>query len=246
MPYFGIVMLGLQIACAVHAGKTGRPFFWIYLIIFLPGIGMLAYAAVELVPEFFGSYRGQKAASAVGRMVNPGRNYRGLKDAVETAPTVENMLRLGEECIALGRYAEAVELCQHCLQGMYASDPVILAHLAEAQFGAGDAVAAKATLDRLRAANPQYRSDTTELLYARALEAGGDLAAARTAYEPLVGRYPGPEAKCRYALLLQKMGERERAAAIFAEVKKELDRAPRHMRRRYGEWHSMARANAGG
>ena len=45
-------------------------------------------------------------------------------------------------------------------------------------------------------------------------------------------------------LLLQKRGERERAAAVFAEVKKALDNAPRHMRRRYSEWHAVARDNA--
>jgi hypothetical protein len=244
MPILGIIMLGLQIACAIHAGKTGRQFFWIYLIIFVPGIGMLAYVAVELIPEFFGSYRGQKAARAVGRAINPGRDYRAALEAVETAPTVENMLRLAEECVTLQRFDEAVGLYRRCLQGMHENDPALLRGLAEAEFGAGDAAAAKATLDRLRAANPDYNSDEAHLLYARAVEATGDLQVARAEYEALIDYYAGPEAKCRYALLLQKLGERERAAAVFAEVKKALDRAPRHVRRRYGEWHGIARANA--
>jgi hypothetical protein len=244
MPILGILMLALQIGFAVHAGKTGRPFFWIYLIIFLPGIGILAYAAVELIPTFFGSYRGQKTTRAVGRLVDPGKGYRALVRDVEIAPTVENMLRLARECPALGRFEEAIDLYHRCLQGMHATDPDILLGLAEAEFGAGRAAPAKATLDALREANPDYQSDEAHLLHARVLEATGDLAAARAAYEALIDRYPGPEAKCRYALLLQKLGEREQAAAVFAEVRKALDNAPRHMRRRYGEWHALARDNA--
>jgi hypothetical protein len=244
MTITAILMLALQIGFAVHAGKTGRPFFWIYLIIFLPGIGILAYAAVELVPGFFRSYRGQKTTRAVGRLVDPGKGYRALARDVEVAPTVDNMLRLAREGAALGRFDEAIDLYHRCLQGMHATDPDILLGLAEAEFGAGQAPAAKATLDQLHETNPDYQSDEGHLLYARTLEATGDLAGARAEYEALIDHYPGPEAKCRYGLLLQKQGERERAAAVFAEVKKALDNAPRHMRRRYAEWHAMARDNA--
>lgn len=62
MPFLGVLFLVVQIACAVHAGRTGRPFFWIYLIVFLPMVGMLAYVFVELVPEMANSRTGRRAA----------------------------------------------------------------------------------------------------------------------------------------------------------------------------------------
>ena len=244
MPLGFILMAALQIAAAVHAGKTGRPFFWIYLIIFLPGIGLLAYAAVELVPEFFRGYRGQRATRAVGRAIDPGRQYRALARDAELAPTVENLHRLAEECVNLGRFDEAIEHYKASLQGMHADDPALLRGLAEAELGGGHAAAARATLEKLYAANPDYASEEARLLYARALEESGDAAGAAAEYERLVDHYPGPEASCRYALLLQRRGERERARAIFAETKKRLELAPRHMRRRYAEWYSLARDNA--
>jgi len=50
MPLFGVLLLVAQVACAVHAGRTGRPFFWIYLILFLPMAGtrtlMLKYQPI--------------------------------------------------------------------------------------------------------------------------------------------------------------------------------------------------------
>ena len=72
-------------------------------------------------------------------------------------------------------------------------------------------------------------------------QAVGELRAAREEYEALATYYPGPEAKCRYALLLRNLGDTEKSAAVLAEVKRSLDRSPRHVRRRYTEWHAMAR-----
>jgi hypothetical protein len=244
MPFLAGLSLLLAIGCAIHAGKTGRPFFWIYLCIFLPGIGPLAYLAVEVLPELLGTRRGRQATSAVARAINPEKAYRALHDEVETAPTVENMRHLAEECIALGRFEEAIALYRQCLHGLYANDPALLLPLAEAQFGAGQFAAARDTLDRLRAANPDYSSADGHLLYARALEGLGDPTGSRAEYEALIKYYPGPEASCRYALLLQRLGETQAASSIFAQIKKQLDRAPRHIRAQYREWHQVATRNA--
>ncbi len=46
---------------------------------------------------------------------------------------------------------------------------------AQAQFGKGDASAARATLDELIRRNPDFRSPAGHLLYARALEAEGNV-----------------------------------------------------------------------
>ena len=55
---YGLILL-LQIACLIHAGRTGRPYFWFMIILFVPGLGILAYLAVEVIP---GLLRGRAAA----------------------------------------------------------------------------------------------------------------------------------------------------------------------------------------
>jgi len=51
----------LDLVLIVHAAKTGRFSPWAYIILMIPVFGSLAYVAVELVPEWLGSYQGQKA-----------------------------------------------------------------------------------------------------------------------------------------------------------------------------------------
>jgi hypothetical protein len=174
-------------------------------------------------------------------LIDPEKAYNALHDAVETSPTVENMARLAEECVAMGRHKEATELYEACLQGMHASDPALMLGLARALFGLGQFAESKATLDRLRAENPNFQSADGHLLYARALEGQGELAAARAEYEAVRGYYPGPEASCRLALLLQKTGEEAQGAALFKEIRRSLERSPRHVRKMHDEWYVMAR-----
>ena len=47
----GVLVLALQAIAAIHALRTGRPYWWFYVILFLPGIGAVVYLFSEVLPE---------------------------------------------------------------------------------------------------------------------------------------------------------------------------------------------------
>jgi hypothetical protein len=241
MPFLGVLLLVAQVACAVHAGRTGRPFFWIYLILFLPMAGMLAYFVVEIVPAMFGSRTGRRAAAQVGKFLDPEKDYRAAQRAVQISATVETKSTLAELCVATRRYQEAAALYHEILTGMHADDPDLLLGLARAAFGLERYADVQRVLEQLRAANPDYRSAEGHLLYARALELQGKTEEALYEYKPLAEYYPGQEAKCRYAALLKETGRTDEANRLFAEVVQAYDILPRHARRQQREWVEFAR-----
>jgi hypothetical protein len=243
MTSYGLILL-VQIACLVHAGRTGRPYFWFMIILFVPGLGVLAYLALEVIP---GLLRGRTAAllsHTVSAGLDPTRQYRELARAIEAVPSVANLRALADECVRLGRHDEAIELYRNALTGLHQTEPGAMLGLATAEFQKGDAGAAGATLDRLFATNPDFRSTEADLLAARVLEASGHLPEAVSAYERLSATYPGEEAKARMALLLQKTGAEQRARAIFAEIRKSVERGPAFYRRAQREWYEIARRHA--
>src|SRR5258708_34023132 len=94
---YGLILLA-QIACMIHAGRTGRPYYWFLIILFAPGLGILAYLAVELLP---GLLRGRAAAQlseTVTGGLDPTRQFRALADAVETVPSVAKLMALARYC----------------------------------------------------------------------------------------------------------------------------------------------------
>jgi hypothetical protein len=232
----------LMIGCLIHAVVTQRYFPWLFIIMFLPGVGSLIYLAVEVVPGLFRSRTSSKLASGLRNAADPNRGYRQAQRAVEMTGSVDAKRALADEQLARGRFQDAIALYEGALVGQFSEDPALLRGLARARFLAGDGAGAQAALDMLKKTNPSYMEADENLLYARALEAQGKTDEALAAYRKVVPVFPGEEARCRYAMLLQKFGRNDEARGLFQEIVKSLDGAPRHYRRAQKEWGDIARA----
>jgi hypothetical protein len=234
----------LQIICVVHVVKTGRPFMWIYVLLFLPGLGVAAYVIVEILPGFFGSRAAHNLRrSAVGTL-DPGRELRHRRQALEEADTVDNRRLLAEALLADGKHAEALELYRGTLTGIHADDPGMLLGMARAAYGVGDYDLALSTVLQLGETNPRYQPVEAQLLHAMALEKLGRDDEAADDYAALVTHAPGEEVRCRYALLLKRRGDRNAAKELFDEILTRSGRAPRHYRSHEREWIDIARREA--
>ena len=240
MPYFVLSLL-VQVALVVHAIKTGRNSIWIWVLVLLPPIGPLAYVVVELLPELMGSRTARTAARGMRKAIDPRRELRRATATAALTDTVESKAKLAGELLRRGDYAAAMDAYRAGLKGLYQHDPTLLLGLAEAQFAAEDPAAARASLDDLIAHNPDFKSADGHLLYARALEAEGNLVKAESEYRAIAGYYPGAEAKVRYAQLLLKAGKAADARATLDDIVKTAEFAPSHVRRAQAEWIAIAK-----
>ena len=107
--------------------------------------------------------------------LDPEGNLRKFENEMKVTGNVAARQRYADELVRLGRAAEALPIYQTCLTGVFADDPKLLLGYAHAQFAAGDPAAARRTLDDLIQKNPDFKSADGHLLYARAVEAEGDL-----------------------------------------------------------------------
>ncbi|MDH3594208.1 MAG: tetratricopeptide repeat protein [Rhodospirillales bacterium] len=243
MPIIFLVTVGLQVLCAVHVIRTGRPMMWLYLIVLLPLAGSAAYFLVEIMPDLRHSRAAKQAVRDVGAVIDPDRDFRELVDNLDRVESVENKLALAKECLRRERYDEARRLLESCLTGVHEDDPTLMLALARARFGTKDFAGTREILDRLREAHPDLRSPEGHMLYGRALEGQGNVERALFEYEALAGYFAGEEARCRYALLLQKTGRVDGAKAAFREVVKSVERASRTYFRSQRDWYEVARRN---
>ena len=233
-----------QLALIVHVMKTGRPFYWVWILFMAPGIGAAAYLIAEVIPEMQSSYAARRAIRNVKRTLDPGADLRRRQLEHRLSGSVDAARHLATELMESGRYAEAITHYRNALTGLYEDDPDLMLGLASAQFGNGDAEGCRETLDELKERNPDYRSAEGHLLYAKALEASDDLDGALEEYEALAGYYPGAEARVRYAQLLERMEKPELARQEYAQMLAAAELAPTHFRKAQKKWLAQAKEGA--
>jgi hypothetical protein len=240
----GLPTLIIDLALAYHVIRTGRSFLWILAIGLLPPFSWAAYAIFAILPDMWSSAPARRFADNVVNVADPGRNFREKQRQVATVGSADAKRALAEECIKMGRFADAVELYESAMSGpLGENDPTLLKGLARAKMLSGDGAAAEALFLRLKETDPNASDADAELDYARALALQGKNDAAVRQYENVVPRYPGEEARCRFALLLRQLGQEQRAQQLFKEILDSVKGAPSYYRRRQAEWVRIARQN---
>lgn len=234
-------IIALQIACAVHCAKTGRSGTWVMIIIFLPALGSLAYVVMEVlpgsgVPEMAGKARARAAAK-----LDPDKPIRLARDALETADTAANRVKLGDALAERAMWDEAI---QHYEQGELkapgGSDRGIRLKLIRALFEAGRTQRARQLLEGVEESSLSSDNDRVSLLRARIFEAEGESDRALALYADVGVRLPGVEAQCREAGLLLHLGRRAEAAASLVEVEKRAKRMEKSERAKDREMYAWA------
>jgi len=250
---FSLQTIGIflvNIALAVHCIRSGRSPLWILAVAFASFLGgLLALLAVwagylffAILPDFLSSHGTRRFKNTMVNAADPGRSYREKKRQVELTGSLDSKRALAEESIKRGLVAEAIELYESAMQGpIGGTDPALLKGLARARMLAGDGAVSEDLFLRLKQLDPAAFDADAELDFARALALQGKNDEAVRQYEMVAARYPGEEARLRFGLLLEEMGQQERAQALFREILESVKGAPSYYRSRQREWARLAR-----
>lgn len=239
----------ISLTMAWHIIRTGRSMLWLLGLALASFAGYalfiwIAYLLFAVVPDMLGSHGARKFKANLREAADPGRAYREAKRDVERIGSVDSKRALAEESLKRGLHADAVALYESAMAGpLGQGDPTLLKGMARAKLLAGDPVASEEWFLKLKELDPKAFDTDSELDYARALEEQGRSEEAVAQYEKVVPRYSGEEARVRFALLLQKLGQGSRAQALFREAIEAVQDAPAHYRSRQTEWVKIAKQN---
>jgi hypothetical protein len=246
MPIAAGVVTLITIACIVHIYQTGRPRWWMMVVLIAPILGAVAYFMFEVFPN---SRQGVRTAKTINRTIDdiskgmdPSRDLRKLAANAEECGSVDNRIKLANECMSCGLGAEAVNLVRSCLTGPFANDPAILFDLARAQLCAKQFDEATATLSGLQSQHAGYRPAEITLLRAQVLRDQGKADEALSAYAEAAERAVGEQARLEYAQMLVERGQSERARLILERIAANAQRNNDAYRELNREWVRKAQA----
>ncbi len=231
MPFFGLGLHFLiALFFAVHAVRTGRAIYWIFILFSFPLLGSLVYFLVEYLPGSRLNRNVGQAARTLAKGLNPGRELREARRAFDLAPTVQNRIRLANALLADGSAAQAVEHFDACLQGPFAHDPEIRLSAARARLESHQAASALDLLNALRRSHAEFRPEAVSLLTAQALADLGRGEQARAEFEAALQRFDSVEVRAHYAIWAAQAGDLATAQRMRDELAKTEQYWDRHTR----------------
>lgn len=211
--YYYYITIALQAICVIHCIRKHNENKWIWIIIFLPVIGCIAY----IFDEMFRNNNLKNVQSGIGSVIYPAGKIKKLEKQLQFADTFSNRILLADAYLASGKTNKAIELYENSLTGAFTENEHVLTQLIIAYFEVqryADIIPIAKKLYK----TPQFQRSRAHMLYAMALEKTGNTAAAENEFKLMKGRYAYFESRYQYGLFLQRNGRNEEAKQVFSEM----------------------------
>lgn len=237
MPFLGIGLhVFVAIFFAIHAVRSGRELYWLFILFAFPLLGSVVYFAVVFLPDARLQRGVRRAGAVIERAVQPGRAVKEARAAFELTPTAANRIRLAAALLDAGGSEQLTEAVTHyddCLRGPFAGDADIQLGAARAHLANADPAGAVCILVSLRAAHPGFRPEQVGLALAEAYRGAGRNEEAGREFETAATRFGSVEARAGLALWALENGRRELAEREMRELALVRRHMNRHTRSQY-------------
>lgn len=230
----------VQVACVVHLFRNHRNTLWLWAILLLPIAGSAAYVVVEVLPGLFRRREVRAVQAAAVRKLDPERDLRAAREAVDVADTAATRTALADALAEAGNWGEAVRHYREAVAKTPGKDRAASLKLARACLEAGNTPEARRLLETLPESGSPSENDRAALLLARSLEELGETDRAAALYAELGERMPGAEAQCRHAALLIAGGRGAEAVPLLEETERRARRLDRMERLKDADMYDWA------
>ena len=234
--YFYIFTVVLQVICVIHCLRRGKQNYWIWVIIFIPIIGSIAYFFTEI----FNSRDIHQVQSGVGEVFNPGGKIKKLENNLRFSDTFNNRVVLADAYLKAGQADRAIDLYESSLAGNFSENEYVLSKLIIAYFH-------KRQYDKIVSIagkiykQPTFARSRPHIYYAMALEQVGKPDAAEAEFKLMKGKFANFEARYQYARFLVRDSRREEAMQLLEEINYEYSHLGSIEKRENGQWISLAK-----
>lgn len=209
-----LLSAAIQLGCIIHVVRTGRPYWWIWIILFAPFLGAVAYLFLEVRPSV-----GKFDYHAWLWRLKSARERIAIRESVlEDSNTVRNRLALADELHDAGQFDRECAVLSEGLRGAFKDDATLLMRLAQSHLEAGRAGEAEQILAKTV---PEKSADAQlqfALLTARVAARRGRAEEAARLFGDLIAKKKSEAPRYYYAEFLMLSGRREEATGILHDI----------------------------
>jgi hypothetical protein len=227
MPYYLILIL--QGYCIYHAYKHGNPYYWYFLILFIPVIGCIIY----LITQVYNKRDAEKIQEEIVSVVNPTKKIKDLEKRLYFTETYQNRVNLADAFLDIKDYKNAIPHYLEALEDgsqndFYVTNKLITAYYSIEDYG-------KVVLYAEKIKNQfEFKKSRAQFLYGLALEKLGNLEEAESNLRKIDIRYSFYNERLALAKFLISRDKTNDAKEILEEIHIESQNMTRPNKRIYG------------
>ena len=226
MPYY--LILVLQGYCIYHMYKHRNPYYWVFLIMFVPIIGCIIY----LITQVYNKRDAEKITSEITSIINPTKKVRDLEKRLEFSETYQNQLNLADAYLEIKDYNNAIPHYLEVLKDKSQNNFYATTQLIEAYLNIEDSNNVILHAEKIKD-HPEFKKSRTQFLYGLALERVGKLDEAETNLKQIDIRYSFYEERLILAKFLLSVKKEQDAKEILNEISKESQHMTKPNKRIY-------------
>jgi hypothetical protein len=218
MPFF-LIPYALQLICVVHALKNGKNTYWIWIIVFVPYIGGLAYLIVEILPTYTNANRIDLARNTLIDFIKPNQRFEIVKQKAEFSASYKNMIGYADVLLERKEYIEALKIYENENAGVFKDDQELLYRIALANYYCGNYQVALSIIQKLFSEDEKKTKKSREcLLYLQILEKTENREKVKDAYYTVNQRIQNNSIEIPFLNYLIENKEYEEAKKIIERV----------------------------
>lgn len=210
--YFYLI-IALQAFCLYHLYKNRNPYYWAFLIFFIPLIGCIIY----LITQVYNKRDAEKITSEITHIINPTKKVKDLEKRLQFSESYQNRVNLADAYLEIKDYNNAIPHYLEALEDSSQNDFYVIKQLIEAYFNIEDCetviLYAKKIKDR-----SEFKKSRAQFLYGLALERVGKLEEAEENLKQIDIRYSFYDERLVYAKFLLNRDKKDQAKEVLEDV----------------------------
>lgn len=211
MYYYFII--ALQAYCIYHLFKNRNPYYWVFVILFLPLIG----CAIYLITQVYNKRDAEKIQDNLVSIIHPTKKIKDLESKLKFSETYQNRVNLADAFLENKEYLKAIPHYLDALEDNLQNGSYVIKQLIECYFNVGDFDKVILYAERIKHSS-EFLKVRSQFLYGLALEKMGKIEEAEINLKEIDVRYSFYEERFVLAKFLLSRNKTEEAKAILDEI----------------------------
>jgi len=222
------LVIALQVFCLYHIYKNRKPYYWYFLIFFIPVIGPLIYFIINI----YNRRDAEKIQHEITSIINPTKKIKDLEKKLQFSDTYTNRIELADAYVDNKDIPNAITNYKKTLEDIDQNDLYARQQLILCYFQLEDYIGVVEHAEKIKDKS-DFKGSKQQFCYGLALKTLGKLEKAEEQLKEIDRPYSNYEERLELAKFYLENGRNSEGVELLEEISSESQHMTKPNRRIY-------------